>query len=78
MNQELTIHPAYCDYLSYLISKNLKMWDLNGLIDSVGKVRFDLDEHGSMLSTTKRVSVVDIQGKSYTITIEENKNEHQI
>ena len=70
----LTVHPAYCDYLAHLISKHLKAHDQNQLIDSVGKVRFDLDKDGSMLSTTKRITVIDVQGKAYTITIEEAKN----
>ena len=70
----LTVHPAYSDYLAHLISKHLKAHDQNQLIDSVGKGRFDLDKDGSMLSTTKRITVIDVQGKSYTITVEEARN----
>lgn len=67
----MTVHPAYCDYIAHLIAKHLKGNDHNKLIDTVGKVRFDLDQNGAMLSTTKRISVVDVQGKTYTITVEE-------
>jgi hypothetical protein len=70
----MTIKLAYCDYIAHLIKKHLKDQDLRdkALIDTVGSIRFDLDQHGRMLSSKKQISVVDIQGKTYTITIEEN------
>jgi hypothetical protein len=70
----MTIKLAYCDYIAHLIKKHLKDQDLRdkALIDTVGSIRFDLDENGRMLSSKKQISVVDIQGKTYTITIEEN------
>ena len=77
-NWHLTLHPAYCDYIANLIAKNLKGLDGNKLIDTVGKVRFDFDKDGSMLSTTKRISIVDCNGKAYTITISENANQHSV
>jgi len=69
-----------CDYISHLIKKNLLDWDrkLNQRIDGVGSIRFDLTEEGVMRSTKKTISVVDINGRSYTITVEENINEHQV
>ena len=72
----MTIKLAYCDYIAHLIKKHLKDQDLRDkvLIDTVGSIRFDLDQHGRMLSSKKQISVVDIQGKTYTITIEENDN----
>jgi hypothetical protein len=72
----MTIKLAYCDYIAHLIKKHLKDQDLRdkALIDTVGSIRFDLDQHGRMLSSKKQISVVDIQGKTYTITIEENDN----
>jgi len=72
----MTIKLAYCDYISHLIKKHLKDLDRKdkGLVDTVGNIRFDLDKDGAMLSSKKRISVVDIQGKTYTITIEENDN----
>ena len=80
MNWHLTVHPAYCDYIAHLIKKNLSDADKRDkvLLDSIGSVRFDFDEEGQMLSTTKFISVIDINGKTYTITIAENAHEHQI
>ena len=74
------LKPAFCDYIAYLIKKSLADTDRKEkvLLDSVGSVRFDFDEDGSMLSTTKFILVVDINGKAYTITIAENAHEHQI
>jgi hypothetical protein len=69
---------AYCDYIAHIIQKNLKRNDLEGMIDSVGKVNFDLNDDGSYRSTKKVISVVDKHGTGYTITIEENRNEHPI
>lgn len=65
---------AYCDYIAHIINKNLKKNDQDGLIDSVGKVQFDLNEDGTYRSTRKTITVVDKHGTSYTITIEENRN----
>lgn len=65
---------AYCDYIAHTIAKNLKRMDEDGLLDSVGKIQFDLNEDGSYRSTKKTLSVVDKHGTAYTITIEEKKN----
>lgn len=65
---------AYCDYIAHIINKNLKKNDQDGLIESVGKVQFDLNEDGTYRSTRKTISVVDKHGTAYTITIEENRN----
>ena len=74
------IKPAFCDYIAHLIKKSLADADRKDkvLLDSVGSVRFDFDSEGAMISTTKFISVVDINGKAYTITIAENAHEHQI
>ena len=74
------IKPAFCDYIAHLIKKSLADTDRKDkvLLDSVGSVRFDFDSEGAMISTTKFISVVDINGKAYTITIAENAHEHQI
>jgi hypothetical protein len=77
-NWHITTHPSYCHYIAHLISKALKPADKNGIIDTVGDIRLDLNEHGHIQSTTKFISVVDAQGKAYTIRIEENKNEHTV
>ncbi len=69
---------AYCDYISHIIQKNLKRIDRDAMIDSVGKVQFDLDRDGSYLSTRKIINVVDKHGTAYTITIEEKRSDQKI
>jgi hypothetical protein len=69
---------AYCDYLAHIIGKNLKKNDQDGLIDSIGKVQFDLNPDGSYRSTKKTISVMDKHGTAYTITIEEVRNDNQV
>ena len=80
MNWHLTVHPAYCDYIAHLIKRSLTDADKKdkALLDTVGSVRFDFDSEGAMLSTKKFISVVDVQGKTYTITIEENSDGHPV
>lgn len=76
----MSLKLAYCDYIAHLIKGSLKDQDRKDkfLLDTVGSVRFDFDQDGSMASTKKFISVVDIQGKTYTITIEENGDGHTI
>jgi hypothetical protein len=69
---------AYCDYLAHIIQKNIKKQDMEGIIDSVGSVNFDLNPDGSYRSPKKTISVVDKHGTAYTITIEEKRNEHKV
>ncbi len=69
---------AYCDYISHIIQKNLKRIDQDAMIDSVGKVQFDLDRDGSYRSTRKIINVVDKHGTAYTITIEEKRSDQKI
>ena len=65
---------AYCDYIAHTIQKNLKKHDVDGLIDSVGSLQFDLNPDGSYRSPKKTISVVDKNGTAYRITIEEVKS----
>lgn len=67
---------AYCDYIAHIIAKHLKKNDIEGFIDSVGKVNFDLNPDGSYRSTKKTISVVDKHGTAYTITIEEVRDKN--
>jgi len=46
--------------------------DDGGVIREVGHVKMDLDPvEGYMVSTAKRIDVVDMNGKVYRITVEE-------
>lgn len=65
---------AYCDYIAHLCCSLLKNHDAQGLIYSAGPVRLDLDPNGAFNSTTKRFDVTDINGRKYTVTIEEKEN----
>ena len=68
----------YCDYMAHIIQKNLKKVDENGLIDTVGKVHFDLNPDGSYRSPKKTISIVDVHGTTYTVTIEETRNDNKV
>ncbi len=65
----------YCDYLAHTIQKNLKKNDENGLIQSVGKVQFDINKDGSYRSTKKTIEVMDAHGREYIVTIEERRRD---
>lgn len=66
---------AYCDYIAHTIIRPAMIEDGKddgGVIRQVGHVKMDLEpEEGYMLSTAKRLEVVDFNGKQYRITIEE-------
>lgn len=66
---------AYCDYIAHTIVRPAMIEDGKddgGVIRQVGHVKMDLEpEEGYLLSTAKRLEVVDFNGKQYRITIEE-------
>lgn len=62
---------AYCDYISHLISTNIKAHDSQGLLWQVGRPNYDLDSSGALSSTTKTLGITDINGKRYRVTVEE-------
>jgi len=67
---------AYCDYIAHTIIRPAMLEDVysecGGVVREVGHVKMDLDpREGYMISTTKRLDVVDMNGKTYRITIEE-------
>lgn len=65
---------AYCDYIAKVVNESLKKDSVMvGLsyVDSVGKVNYDLGNNGEFLSTKKTMSVIDRNGKSYRVTVEE-------
>jgi hypothetical protein len=66
------IRPAYCDKIAASIKDALNATDPDGIIMGCGKVRFDLHpEDGYLISTKKRLTAVDKNGKLYQITVEE-------
>lgn len=66
---------AYCDKIADTISKALKTaaaLDKDGIIASVGGVQMDLHPtEGYFLSPKKMMTVYDLNGKAYSVTIEE-------
>jgi hypothetical protein len=59
----------YCDYIAHLCREALSK-DPDWLLSHVGKVQWDLDESGAMISTTKIILLEDNNGKRYSVTIE--------
>lgn len=65
------VQPSYCDYLASLV-QCMDEVDSESLIQSIGKVEFDLHpKHGYLVSTKKSVVITDVNGKQYRITVEE-------
>ena len=66
---------AYCDYIAHTIIRPAMIEDgkdNGGIIREVGHVKMDLEPvEGYMISTAKRVEVIDMNGKMYRITVEE-------
>lgn len=64
---------AYCDYIAFHCAMGMKdaVGNPEGIIANVGPVRFDLNEQGQFCSTKKTIEVVDVNGKRYSVTIEE-------
>lgn len=64
---------AFCDYIAFRTQKFLGEITKTGdtYLKDVSKVKFDLSETGSFLSTKKTMFVTDHSGKQYRVTIEE-------
>jgi len=62
---------AYCDYIAHLIAGHIRHFDTQGILWQVGRPEYDLGPDGSLSSTTKRLEIVDLNGKKYKVTVEE-------
>ncbi len=65
---------AYCDYIADRIRKLVarEIGDNDTLLESIGKVNYDLHPtEGYFQSTKKMITVHDANGKAYVVTIEE-------
>lgn len=58
----------YCDYIGNAIKSALKEHDQ--LVQQVGGVMPHLNQDGVMLSTKKTITVTDVNGQTYKITVE--------
>ena len=67
----------YCDGIAAICRSAIREWidgEFENAIQSVGPIRYDLHEDGYLLSTTKTISVEDVYGQKYKITIEEEQS----
>ena len=65
---------AYCDYIAHTIIQPACEEDKarsSGRLKEVGNIKMDLAKAGYLQSTKRTVDIVDVNGKSYRITIEE-------
>lgn len=65
---------AYCDYIAHTIVQPACEKDKtnsSGRLKEVGNIKMDLAKKGYLQTTKRTIDVVDVNGKSYRITIEE-------
>lgn len=63
---------AYCDKIADTIRKSLMGYDPDNIIGLVGPVKMDLHPtKGYFQSTKKAITVYDMNGKAYMVTVEE-------
>ena len=62
---------AYCDYIAHLISTYIKPHDTQGLLTDVSRPTWNLDVDGALSGTDKTITVTDVNGRRYKITVEE-------
>ena len=63
---------AYCDKIAHEIRQALIKSDPDGIIGLVGKIEWDLHPtKGYFVSPKKLIKVWDMNGKCYSVTIEE-------
>ena len=63
---------AYCDKIADTIRKALDSRDPDGIIKEVGRIQWDLHPtEGYFMSPKKLIVVHDMNGKAYSITVEE-------
>ena len=63
---------AYCDKIAFEIQKALKQPDPDGIIAAVGKIEWDLHPVGGYFVSPKKTMIVhDMNGKAYSVTVEE-------
>ena len=63
---------AYCDKIADSIRKAMIRSDPDGIIGPVGPIKMDLHPVGGYFVSTKKTMMVwDMNGKAYSVTIEE-------
>jgi hypothetical protein len=66
---------AYCDKIADTIQKALKVavaQDADGIVAEVGRIQMDLHPEGGYFVSPKKLIIVhDMNGKAYSVTVEE-------
>ena len=64
---------AYCDYIATVIQRaiNADANNRGSYVVGAGSIKFDVSEDGEYISTKKFISVADINGKLYEVTVKE-------
>ena len=63
---------AYCDKIADVIRKALDSRDPDGIIKEVGRIQMDLHPEGGYFVSPKKLIIVhDMNGKAYSVTVEE-------
>ena len=63
---------AYCDKIADSIRKAMIRSDPDGIIGPVGPIKMDLHPVGGYFVSTKKTMMVwDMNGKAYSVTVEE-------
>ena len=63
---------AYCDKIADSIRKAMIKSDPDGIIGPVGPIKMDLHPVGGYFVSTKKIMMVwDMNGKAYSVTVEE-------
>ena len=63
---------AYCDKIADTIQKALKQPDPYGIVAEVGRIQMDLHPEGGYFVSPKKLIIVhDMNGKAYSVTVEE-------
>ena len=71
-SKEPIMKMAYCDYIAHVMKQGLSMLDKEKMILAIGVTTYDTDANGSLISSKKTFKLKDTQGKTYTVTVEED------
>jgi hypothetical protein len=67
--QQYNAMPAYCDYIATICRRALNQPDPEMIVMGVSGVKHHVVED-KLVSYTKRINVIDFQGRHYKITVE--------
>lgn len=68
-HQQIASMPAYCDYIAHVIKRALNAPDMEGIIMGASGIKHHVVAD-KLVSYTKRINVIDFQGRHYKVTVE--------